>query len=50
MSPDVSEVLERVRAIATDVHTPLKERLDAVIEIAEALEEHEDQLTLSVEL
>jgi hypothetical protein len=27
MSPDVAEVLERIRAIATDVHTPPKERL-----------------------
>jgi hypothetical protein len=49
MSPDVAEVLERIRAIATDVHTPPKERLDAVIKIAEALEQHEDQLTWGLE-
>ena len=48
MRSNVSEIIERIDAVVADERVPAKERLDAVIEIAEALEAHEDKLNLSL--
>jgi hypothetical protein len=46
---DTSEIVERIRAVAADESVPVKERLDSVKEIADAVAEQEDKLTLSLE-
>jgi hypothetical protein len=49
MHPNVSEIVESIHAVASDERVPVKERRDAVIEIAQAAEEHEDELTLKMD-
>jgi hypothetical protein len=48
-SPDVTTIVERIRAVAGDESVPVKERLDSVKEIADAAAEQEDKLTLSLD-
>jgi hypothetical protein len=48
-SPDVSKIVDRIRAVAADESVPVKERLDSVKEIADAAAEQEDKLTLSLD-
>ena len=48
MPPNVSEIIERIDAVASDERVQAKDRLNAIIEIAEALEAHEDKLNLSL--
>ena len=43
MPPDVSKIVESIHAVASDERVPVKERRDAVIEIAQAVEEHGDE-------
>ena len=47
--PDVSKIVDRIRAVAADESVPVKERLDSVKEIADVASEQEDKLTLSVD-
>ena len=49
MPPNVSKIVESIHAVANDERVPVKERRDAVIEIAQAVEEHEDRLTLRMD-
>jgi hypothetical protein len=49
MQPNVSQIVDSIHAVANDERVPVKERRDAVIEIAQAVEEHEDELTLKMD-
>ena len=48
-SPDVSKIVERIRAVAADERVPMKERLDSVMKVPDAAEEHEDKLNLRID-
>ena len=49
MLPDVTQILDSIHAIAADESGPAQERLEAVMKIADAAEEHEDKLNLSID-